>query len=71
MGAFVGPTLGGVLINIYGFDSLTVSIAVIFGFLFVVNVLELLNRGCVEYKKHEKYKALDMEDIRPSLSSFG
>ena len=65
-GAFVGPTLGGVLINIYGFGSLTLSVAIMFGGLFIVNVLELLNRRCLNYKKHEHYQKLSIHDIIPS-----
>ena len=62
MGAFVGPTLGGILINIYGFDVMTVAFAVIFGVLFGTNVMEYINRKYATRKKQKHYKTLDKQD---------
>ena len=63
MGAFVGPTLGGILVNIYGFDSMTVVFAVIFGVLFGTNLMEFVHRKYATHKKHKNYKTLDDIDI--------
>ena len=62
LGAFVGPTLGGILVNIYGFDSMTVVFAGIFGVLFGTNLMEFLHRKYATHKKHKNYKTLDDQD---------
>ena len=59
MGAFVGPTLGGILINIYGFDSMTVAFALVFGVLFGINAMEFIYTKYATHKKHKNYKTLD------------
>ena len=62
LGAFIGPTLGGVLINIYGFDSMTMVFAIMFGSLFGINMLELLYKRYISNKSHLIYKPLDVQD---------
>lgn len=62
LGAFVGPTLGGVLINIHGFDSMTVAFAVIFGGSSGINLLEFIYKKYFIHKNHEYYKILHVQN---------
>ena len=49
------------MINIYGFDSMTMIFALIFGVLFVANMMEFIYRKYATHKKHKNYKTLDKQ----------
>ena len=71
MGCFVGATVGGTLVDKYGFGNVTMSFAGVYCFVLMVNMTELIHRNVYPEKENSGHDYLSVQEYRSEERNYG
>ena len=71
MGCFVGSTVGGALVDSYGFGTITMSFAGVYCFVFMANMAELIHRSVSPKKEQTRHDYLRLREYRGEEQNYG